>query len=181
MCHRDRVYRSAAYFGAATQCKHLNLRSAWTLRRPFCAPPNPKSPNPLSFAKTISRHKNPSRCLKASMNPLRRRDSSLLSACARALRRTVYFPSARCGPCWRAHPTSWFSIRNTAEKQRRTRRNEEEKKRKMHVEDEMWLVIYAAVVRDLASVETLAMCERLVSQRYSSGSLSWVRSCWPRP
>ena len=31
-----------------------------------------------------------------------------------------------------------------------------------------WLVIHSAVVRDLTSVETLVMCERLVSQRYSS-------------
>ena len=31
------------------------------------------------------------------------------------------------------------------------------------------LVIHSAIVRDLASVEALVMCERLVSQRYSSG------------
>ena len=31
------------------------------------------------------------------------------------------------------------------------------------------LAIHSAVVRDLASVETLVMCERLVSQRYWSG------------
>ena len=32
-----------------------------------------------------------------------------------------------------------------------------------------WPVVRSAVVRDLGSVETLVMCEGLVSQRYSSG------------
>ena len=35
-----------------------------------------------------------------------------------------------------------------------------------------WSVIHSAIVRDLAPVEALVMCERLVSQRYSSETSS---------